>query len=220
MENQTRRNFLLQAGSGLIGCTLLGNLDVVRPFINKQSAVIVGTNSDPISTFDQIDRKLNYAQWLPEKLIRYTDTNMFIEKYVYDLPLPAGKILELGTSYGKSLAKLEAHFGYERCFGLDVINYSGRDNIITADARKLTGAEIDFPIALGWNDLSSWQTSYQSRAAGLKLLNDKLVVNGLLLEAAPHRLPEGVRLHGYREYRRLGRASIYKKISSKAYVVT
>jgi hypothetical protein len=107
----------------------------------------------------------------------------FLDDCVFPRRLPPhGRVVELGTARGLNFDRLCRRYGAERCLGFDVVNYSGHPRVREVDVRRLGPAD-DVPIAFGWNDLSDWELSPESKRAGMDFLRRNLVVGGYYMDA-------------------------------------
>ena len=108
----------------------------------------------------------------------------FFYDFVFGQMVPSeGSIVELGTGQGVNFLELCRQFGEERCVGYDVVNFLKHPRVKEEDIRKLS-SEDDYPIALGFNDLSDWQLSPQSKKAGFEFIKRNLVFGGYYVDAA------------------------------------
>ena len=131
---------------------------------------------------DLIDR---YPRYVTGRDMSPWETTVwaFLQEFVLPLALPEeGCVLELGTARGINFSRLADHYGLERCVGFDVANYGNHPRVREIDVRTL-GREDDFPLALAWNDLSDWEQSPRSKAAGLKFAARNLVPGGYYMDA-------------------------------------
>ncbi|MBV1857461.1 MAG: hypothetical protein KUG77_03550 [Nannocystaceae bacterium] len=118
----------------------------------------------------------NLEGW--ERLIAW-----FFQTHVFNRLVPSqGQVVEMGVARGINFARLCEMFGAQRCEGFDVVNYPSHPRVRTIDVRTL-GTRDDRPIALAWNDLSSWEHSPASKRAGFDFLTRNLVEEGLYVDA-------------------------------------
>lgn len=126
------------------------------------------------------------------KNIRYlehsdmSEWNIYIdfifETVLFNLEIPpTGHIVEMGTFRCFGFDKLCSKYGVERCLGYDVVNYEDKTNVIEKDVRDLS-VKDDLPIAIGWNDVSNWKDSPQSKMAAAQFLMRNILPGGLYID--------------------------------------
>lgn len=172
------------------------------------------------STQDIVDRKTNYmVYWNPHET-RPPETDRYLAEHLFRLPLPAGKILEVGTYKCESFDQICDFYGQDRCLGVEVFPYARRPNVIAKDVRDVSPSDWgNEPLAFGWSDVSSWKHSPQSRLASAQLINQKLVVGGYLVESSLDLIPQNIRFVGYRPVRSFGESLILQKVSNRATIL-
>ncbi len=134
---------------------------------------------------DMVDYNIRYSENYDQSWW-FQEADLFFKEYIWPLQdVPQhGKIVEMGVLYGGRFKQLQKKFGVDRCLGFDVVNYSNLQNIQLTDVRSLT-EENDFEIAFGWNDISNWQDSPNSKSAAFLFLTRNIVPGGYFLDLNP-----------------------------------
>lgn len=121
------------------------------------------------------------------------EVDNFFKNVLFNLDIPKGFIVEFGTFRCVSFNKLIKHFGQDRCFGFDIVNYENHPNVVECDVRTDLKFNLISNMAFAWNDISEWHGSPESKLAILNYTNKKLVPGGYYMDDALHRIPNNNR---------------------------
>lgn len=139
---------------------------------------------------DQIDKNPRYLEDQPESMLRWNRfTHPFLKQVVFNLTLPEGMVVELGTYRCARFDLLCQHYGADRCLGFDIINYSSHPRVIECDIRSIP-EPYQVARAFVWNEARDWTSSPESKMAALEYAKRNLVPGGYYMETGLKHIPE------------------------------
>lgn len=137
------------------------------------------------------------------------------KKYLYNLDLPKGKVVMLGTHDCFTFEQWKQKFGEERVVGYDIINPSNNKSVIIKDLSTLSEKD-DYPCALICNDLPMWIVIPETRKITLEWSLRNIVPGGYYLDSPNHRCCWDLRgymlNHGFEELLWNNLFVIYKRV--------
>ena len=106
--------------------------------------------------------------------------NDFYKSVVFNLNIPSGDVVVMGTNRGVAFELLCEQYGDDRCTGYDLFNPSEHPKIITRDCMSLSSKD-NTPIAFAHNDIGNFSDTPELKTHAQKWLADNIVKGGYVL---------------------------------------
>ena len=106
--------------------------------------------------------------------------NDFYKSIVFNLNIPRGGVVVMGTNRGVAFKLLCERYGEDRCVGYDLFNPSKHPKIITRDCMSLSDKD-DYPIAFAHNDIGNFSDTPELKTHAQKWLASNIVKGGYIL---------------------------------------
>jgi hypothetical protein len=106
--------------------------------------------------------------------------NDFYKNIVFNLNIPSGDVVVMGTNRGVAFELLCEEYGEKRCVGYDLFNPSEHPKIITRDCMSLSDKD-NTPIAFAHNDIGNFSDTPELKTHAQKWLADNIVKGGYVL---------------------------------------
>lgn len=214
-----RRAFIKQLLTLNLGAALLPSFGWLGGLV--QSKVIQPSLTSPLAKsieqlmasapFDKVDRKANYLDGT-DMSFWHRQIHPVITSVLPKLGVPRhGSILEIGVYKGDSFHLLSQTFGSERVRGIDLCRYIEDPRILNSDVRALK-PEHDMPLAVAWNDVSTWKGSPRSKMAAFEYARRNLVVSGLYIDESFSDLPKDLPLSDFKLVYSVENISVFRRI--------
>ena len=139
--------------------------------------------------FDKFEENYEFNYWFND-IISHGNVNDYGEKYyaykIFDqiitkLPdVPRGYIVVLGTHRCVSFDLLCRHFGYHRCWGIDLHNPTNHPKVQIKNAMELTDTD-SVPIAFVHNDIGNFTETPQAKLHAQQWAAKNVVTGGYFL---------------------------------------
>lgn len=205
----SRRKLIHQLGLLGLGGLIGSNAPSLPRVLTQMQTLVLGLNAPSgqnsysysdlllLSENDKVDKKRNYLEAWEEKSQWSSMIEAFFQGVLFNLNLPQGMIVEIGTYQAESFNKLCQRYGLKRCLGFEIFPYVQHPSVVIQDIRQI-GSEFDRPIAFGWNNASNWEGSPRSKLAALKYLTRNIVKDGYLLEDSLPDIPYDIHIPNFK----------------------
>jgi hypothetical protein len=106
--------------------------------------------------------------------------NDFYKNVVFNLNIPSGDVVVMGTNRGVAFKLLCEQYGDDRCTGYDLFNPSEHPKIVTKDCMSLSDKD-NTPIAFAHNDIGNFSDTPELKTHAQEWLADNIVEGGYVL---------------------------------------